>query len=78
MDRHDDADGVEKRAKYKVRDVVQERGLAVEGDAGGDEGFRGGVAFYDVALEDGVGVAWEGHEVVYLDFEEGGEEDEVV
>lgn len=71
MDRHDDAYGTEKRAKHKVRRVVQEGGLPVESDARVDEGLRGGVAFYHVALEDLVGVARERHEVVYLDFEQG-------
>lgn len=78
VQRHEDADGAEQGAKDKVGRVVQEGGLALEGAGLVDEGFGGGVAFDDVALEHLFAVAWEGHEVVGLDLEEGGEEDEVI
>ncbi len=50
----------------------------MEGGGVVDEGGGGGVDFEEVAVEDGAGVGGEGHEVVGLDVEEGGEDGEVV
>lgn len=67
MDRHDDADCVEKDAEDKMRGVKEERGLSVEVHSLVDEVFACGVAFDHVALEHLLGVAWQRHEVVNLD-----------
>lgn len=50
---------------------MQEGRLALEGAGLIDDGFGGGVAFDDVALEHLFAVAGKGHEIVGLDFEEG-------
>lgn len=78
VERHEYADGAEQGAEDKVGRVVQKRGLALQRAGLVDEGFGGCVALENVALEHLFTVAGEGHEVVGLDLEEGGEEDKVV
>lgn len=78
VQRHEHADGAEQGAKDKVGRVVQEGGLALQGAGLVDESLGRDVGLDGVALEHLFAVAGEGHEVVGLNLEEGGEEDEVV
>lgn len=76
--RDDDARGCQEGAEDKVRGVGEEAdfGLEFEGEANG--GLGGGVAAENVAFVCFSADGGDGHKVVDLDFEEGGENGKVI
>lgn len=76
--RDDDARGGEHGAADKVRSVREEGDLIVEFESEAHEGLGGGVATEGVSLEDFLVEVGGGDEVVDLDFEQGGEDGELI